>query len=182
VKTLPYDPAGARAELEQSQYAENMPTIVITEQGAGAEARIDTQAFLEQWREIGINVEIRQMDFASLLAEQDAGRLQAFSAGWIMDYPDPESILDVKLHSTSSLNDVNYNNPEYDALIEAARVEQDPERRMELYREAERLAIDDAVWIPLYYSRSHIVVNPAVQGWFEPPMVMPRLRFVSVER
>jgi oligopeptide transport system substrate-binding protein len=183
VKTLPYDPEAARAELAQSQYAEDMPRIVITEQGAGAEARIDTQAFLEQWRtELGLEVEIRQTDFATLLADQDAGRLQAFNAGWIMDYPDPESILDVKLHSGSSLNDVSYENPEYDSLIEQARVEEDPEERLRLYGEAERLAVEDAVWIPLYFSEMHVVVSEDVQGWFEPPMILPRLRHIQVTR
>src|SRR5690606_34725722 len=100
-------------------------------------ASIDMQAFLEQWRnELGIEVEVRQTDFATFLADQDAGRLQAFNAGWIMDYPDPESVMDLKFHSESALNDVNYTNEEVDRLLEAARVEQDADTRQDLYRQA----------------------------------------------
>ena len=156
---------------------------MLTEVGGGAEARTDTQAFLEQWRnELGIAVEIRQTDFATFLADQDAGRLQMFNAGWIMDYPDAQDILDLKFHSKSSLNDVGYSNSEVDALLEEARIERDPQRRLELYQQAELLIVDDVAWIPLYFQLSHVVINPDVEGWFEPPMVIPRLRFIQVNR
>ena len=184
-KTFPFDPDEARRLLAASKYgsAENLPEIVITEVGGGAEGRIDTQAFIQQWREeLGIEVRIQQTDFATFLADQDAGRLQMFNAGWIMDYPDPEDILDLKFHSESPLNDVNYSNDEVDAILEEARVERDPAKRLELYAEAERLIVEDAAWLPLYFSQSHVVINEDVEGWFEPPMVIPRLRFVEVNR
>ena len=184
-KTLPFDPDEARRLLAASRYgsAEALPEIVITEVGGGAEGRIDTQAFIQQWREeLGIEVRIQQTDFATFLADQDAGRLQMFNAGWIMDYPDPEDILDLKFHSRSELNDVGYANDEVDALLEQARVEQDTETRLGLYRRVERLIVEDAAWLPLYFSQSHVVVNEDVEGWFEPPMVTPRLRFVRVDR
>lgn len=184
-KTYGYDPEAARIALAASEYgsADNLPPIVLTEVGGGAEARTDTQAFLEQWRtELGIEVEIRQADFATFLADQDSGRLQMFNAGWIMDYPDAEDILDLKFHSFSSLNDVGYSNSDVDALLDDARVETDPARRIALYQNAERLIIDDVAWIPLYFSLAHVVVNADVDGWFEPPMVVPRLRYIQVNR
>ena len=181
--TLPFDPEAAQAELALSQYADDMPVIEITEVGAGAEASIDMQAFLQQWQEIlGISVEIRQTDFATFLADQDSGRLQAFAGGWIMDYPDPEDILDLKFHTDSALNDVAYTNPELDAILDQARTEQDSNARLALYQDAQRLIIEDAVWLPLYFGQTHVVVKPEVEGWFDPPMVLPRLRFIEVNR
>ncbi|MYA19764.1 MAG: peptide ABC transporter substrate-binding protein [Chloroflexi bacterium] len=184
-KTLQFDPELARQLLAESKYgsAENLPPIVITEVGGGAEARIDTQAFIEQWRnELGIEVRIQQTDFATFLEDQDSGRLQMFNAGWIMDYPDPEDILDLKFHSESELNDVGYANAEVDEILNRARTEQDTATRLALYQQAERLIIDDAAWLPLYFSRVHVVINADVEGWFEPPMVIPRLRHVTVNR
>ncbi|RLT33737.1 MAG: ABC transporter substrate-binding protein [Chloroflexi bacterium] len=181
-KTLQYNLEAAKAELAKSKYAGKMPPIQITEVGAGAEAAIDTQAFLELWKQIGLNISIRQTDFATFLADQDAGRLQAFNAGWIMDYPDPEDILDVKFHSTSPLNDVDYKNPEVDKLLDAARIESNPARRLDLYRQVEKKILDDAAWLPLYFSQSHVVVKDGVKNWFEPPMVVPRLRFIELAR
>ena len=99
-----------------------------------------------------------------------------------MDYPDPEDILDFKFHSSSELNDLGYENAVVDDLLEKARVELDPVFRLELYREAERLIIEDAAWLPLYFSQNHVVVKPEISGWFEPPMVIPRLRFIEVNR
>lgn len=181
-KTLPYNLEAAKAELAKSKYAGKMPPIEITEVGAGAAAAIDTQAFLELWKQIGLNISIRQTDFATFLADQDAGRLQAFNAGWIMDYPDPEDILDVKFHSGSPLNDVGYKNPEVDRLLDAARTEANAARRLDLYRQVEKKIVDDAAWLPLYFQQAHVVVKDSVKNWFEPPMVVPRLRFVELAR
>jgi oligopeptide transport system substrate-binding protein len=182
-KTYPYDPAGAKAALAASKYgsADKLPPITMTEVGSGAQAGIDTQAFVEQWKQIlGINVEIQQTDFATFLQEQDAGQLQMFNGGWIMDYPDPEDILDLKFHTGSSLNDVGYSNPAVDALLDQARTEADAQQRLKLYQQAEELIIKDAAWIPLYFPQNHYVVAKRVKGWFEPPMVIPRLRFVEL--
>ena len=113
-----------------------------------------------------------------------AGRGQPADVQRWLDHglPDPEDILDLKFYSGSALNDVNYNNAEVDAILEEARVEQDAGRRLELYQEAERLIIEDAAWLPLYFSQAHVVINADIEGWFEPPMVIPRLRFVQVNR
>jgi ABC-type transport system substrate-binding protein len=184
-KTYAFNPEAAKEALAKSRYgsADKLPPIVITEVGAGAEGRVDTQAFLEQWRTIlGVRVEIRQTDAASFFADQDAGRLQMFNSGWIMDYPDPEDVLDLKFHSGSELNDLNYKSDAVDDLLNRARVERDPQRRIQLYQEAEKLIVEDAVWLPLYFAQAHVVVNAAVKNWFEPPMVIPRLRFIEVTR
>lgn len=181
-KTLRYNLEAAKAEIAKSRYFGKMPPIEITEVGAGAEAAVDTQAFLELWKQIGLTISIKQTDFATFLADQDAGRLQAFNAGWIMDYPDPEDILDVKFHSGSPLNDVGYKNAEVDRLLDAARVESNANRRLDLYRQVEKKIIDDAAWLPLYFQQAHVVVKDAVKNWFEPPMVVPRLRFVELAR
>lgn len=184
-KTLPFDPEAAREALADSSYgsAEELPPITMTEVGGGAEGQIDTQAFIEQWRtELGIEVTINQTDFATYLADADAGRLQMFNGGWIVDYPDPENILDLKFHSESSLNDINYANERVDELLEQARAEPDVETRLSLYQEVEQMIIDDVAWIPLYFSQAHVVVSPEIEGWFEPALVVPRLRFVSLNR
>ena len=125
---------------------------------------------------------MKQLDFASFLADQNAGKLQMFGAGWIMDYPDPEDIIDLKFHSKSALNENHYSNPAVDKLLDEARTMSDAKRRLDLYRQAEKLIIDDATWLPLYYSVAHQVVSSNVKGWTDPPMVLPRLRFVEVSR
>jgi len=69
-----------------------------------------------------------------------------------------------------------------DRLIEAARIEADPIARVRLYQEAERLVIEDVAWIPLYFPVTHLVIAPGIEGFVNPPMTIPRLRFVEITR
>ena len=182
--TLPHDPAEARRLLAASSYgsAANLPPIALTEV-VGSVGRIDTRVLAAQWRrELGVEVEVRQATVGEFLATVEAGTHQLFNAGWILDYPDAENVLDLKFHSRSPLNDTGYANAEVDALLERARGERDAEARRALYRRAERLILGDAAWLPLFHLRSHVVVGEDVEGWIEPPMVLPRLRLARLDR
>jgi oligopeptide transport system substrate-binding protein len=180
----PFDPEGARAALAASRYedADGLGEVVLTEVGGGANAGIATQAIIEMWRQnLGVEVSIAQAEAASFYDDLDRGRLQMFDIGWIMDYPDPEDILDLLFHSTSRQNNTHYSNPDFDALVEEARTEADTTKRLQLYQDAEQVLLQDLPWIPLYFGREHFVVKPRVKG-FEPlPIVIPMLRYLSVD-
>jgi len=184
-KALPYNPERAKQLLAESKYkdARGLGQITITEIGGGAQAGVTTQAILEMWRtNLGVEVAISQSEPASFFDDLDRGRLQMFDIGWIMDYPDPEDIIDLLFYSRSRQNNTGYSNPQVDALIEQARVEQDVTKRLQLYQQAEQLIIQDAPWIPLFFGRSHFVVKPYVKG-FEPlPSVIPMLRYLTVDK
>lgn len=180
-----YDPEAARRNLAASKYGgpQGLPRITLTEVGAGATAGLDTQAMIEMWRQnLGVEVGIAQSEFGAFLDDLDRGRLQMYTLGWIMDYPDPEDIIDLLFHSASRQNNTGYSNPEFDALVERARTELDVERRLQLYRDAEQILIRDLPWIPLYFGRDHFVVKPHVRGFDPLPMIIPRLRYVSIQR
>ena len=184
-KALSFDPELATQLLKESKYggADGLPTVTITEVGGGANVGFDTQAMVEMWKEnLGIDVEIEQTEAATFFDDLDSGRLQMFVTGWIMDYPDPEDILDVHFYSQSRLNNTRYSNPALDALLEQARTEQDVNRRLSLYQQAEQIVIEDAVWVPLYNGRDHALVKPYVKGFAFPPMVIPHLRYVTIEQ
>ena len=182
-KTFNYDPELAREFLKKSKYgtADNLPPIVFSDIGAGAEGSVDTQAYIEQWKlNLGVNITLRQTDFASFLQDLDEGKMQMYAIGWIMDYPDPENILDLKFHSESTENNENYSNQEVDKLLELARSENDIEKRKNYYQQAEKLILDEVPWIPTYFPSSHYVVNKKIKKWVEPPMTVPRLRFIEI--
>lgn len=184
-KTFKFNADGARAALAASKYrnAAGLPPITMTEIGGGASAGIDTQAYIEQWKQVlGVTVQIKQSDAATFFEDQHNGKLQMFNSGWVMDYPDPEDVLDLKFHSKSALNDIGYANAEVDRLLEQARTERNAETRLKTYQQVEQLLLQDGAWLPLYFGQRHQVVSSAVKGWIEPPMVIPRLRFMSVER
>ena len=182
-KAYEYNPELARDLLAKSKYgsAENLPPIVFSDIGAGAEGSTDIQAYIEQWKKnLGVTVQLRQSDFATFLADLDSNKLQIYSIGWIMDYPDPENILDVKFHSQSTENNENYSNAVVDQLLENARSELDTDKRALLYQEAEEIIVKEAPWIPTYFTTSHYVISKKIKKWIEPAMIVPKLRFVEI--
>jgi oligopeptide transport system substrate-binding protein len=180
-----YNPEMARQLLAESKYrgASGLPSITLSEVGAGATQGDTSQAILEMWKDnLGIDVTIAQSDAASFFDDLDRGRFQMFSIGWIMDYPDPEDIIDLLFYSASRQNNTGYSNPEFDELVLAARTELDVTKRLQLYRDAEKIVLDEAVWIPLFFGRDHYVVKPHVKGMDPTLTIIPRLRYVRIER
>jgi oligopeptide transport system substrate-binding protein len=182
-KTYPYDPERAKQLLDESKYAGDIPEVTLAETGAGATVGPITEFMVQNWKDVlGVDVKLQQAESGTFFSDLDAGRYQMFHIGWIMDYPDPEDVLDVLFHSTSRQNNSQYSNPDVDAKLEAARVEPDTERRLQLYQEIERQIVEDAPWIPLYYDTTHALVKPYVKNFTFPPIVVERYRDVEIQR
>jgi ABC-type oligopeptide transport system substrate-binding subunit len=105
-----------------------------------------------------------------------------FSLGWIADYPDPQNFLEIKLHSGSADNETKYSNPEVDDLLDQAKTETDEAERIRLYQEAEKLIVEDSPWIPLFHGQDSVLIKPYVKNLPNAPFVIPRLRYVTIER
>ena len=103
-----YDPDKAQQLLRESTYgsAENLPRIILTTAGSfGSGVSLDLEVVLEMWRRnLGIQVENQQTEFATYLQDLNKRRFQMFQIGWIADYPDPENFLDILFHGGSSNN------------------------------------------------------------------------------
>ena len=88
--------------------------------------------------------------------------------GWLPGYPDPEYYLRLLLHSDSKTNEGGFVHAPFDDLIERARQERSDRARLELFHEADRMAVADQVaLIPLVYARNVAFVKPWVKGWWE---------------
>ena len=184
LKGLDFDPKRAKQLLAASKYGadlENLPPITMTTSGSfGATVSLDMEVVLQMWKKnLGINVEFQQTEFATFLKDLHKRRFQMFDIGWIADYPDPENFLDMLFHSGSSNNHTNYSNPRVDSLLEQARTETDQTVRYQLYNQIEQLIIDDAPWVPLWYSgERYLLVKPNVHDYYLTPLYIPRLRYV----
>jgi oligopeptide transport system substrate-binding protein len=90
--------------------------------------------------------------------------------GWCADYPDPQNWLSVFWRSdTTFANRPGYNNPEFDALVNAADVEIDPAKRADLYQQAQALMLSDIPGAFGYNSLNHYLVKPWVKGFQTTP-------------
>jgi len=87
---------------------------------------------------------------------------------WKADYPDPDNYYVV--YSSRSKHVMQWNNLEYDTLVELAREEKDPRRRTDYYTKIDdKLVKENAVVIPLYYASEGVLVGTRVQGFrFDP--------------
>ena len=179
-----FDPVRAKQLLLESKYGDdldNIPPLTITTPGSfGANVSLDMEVVLAMWeKNLGIRTEFQQTEFATFLKDLNKRRFQMFDIGWIADYPDPENFLDVLFYSDSSNNHTNYNNPVVDSLLEQARIETDGAKRFKIYNEVEQTILDDAPWIPLWYSgERYLLIKPNVHDYFQTPLIIPKLRHV----
>jgi len=183
----PYDPEKARQLIAESKYgaASNLPEITLNVSGGGGAAARQVSAIVEMYKQnLGVDVAIQQTEWATYLWDLRAHRYQMFglTAGWIADYPDPQDFLDILFHSESRNNDSVYSNPEVDRLLEQARGEQDSEKRMELYQQAEEMILEDAPIVPLTHDADHWLTKPYVEGMIYPPSIIPKLKYVSINK
>ncbi len=187
VEGLQFDVERARQLLEESSYgsAEELPPITLHVSGGGGATGPEIEAIVEMWNQnLGVDVAIEQTEWATFLFDlsQKPNPYQAYSVGWVADYPDPQNFLDVLFHCESQENKSGYCNPEVDELLEAARVEQDEAERMELYRQAEAIIVEEAAWVPLWFNQGYVLVKPWVQNYLFPPAIISKLKYVEIEQ
>ena len=183
---LAYDPAKAKQLLAESKYAGKLPDITWTTIGAGGSAAQDVQVMVGMLQSnLGARVSIQQTDDASFFNTIDdptKNPYQMFDVGWSADYVDPQNFLDILFRTGSTQNWANYSNPQVDKLVDQAAVEKDTATRFKLYQQAEQMILADVPVIPLTHSREYWLTKPYVQGMVYPPMIIPRLKYVSIER
>ncbi len=166
-----FDPEAAKKALQQSGYANNLPPITLNAMGYGDSEREDVAALVEMWRAaLGVEVQVEYLEPSKFTesARQLHGQLVWY--GWCADYPDPENFLDVLYHTDSNFNVAGYTNPELDTLLEQARVELDPTKRLGLYQQAEHILLSDYATIPVMHNVYDVLVKPRIQGFVLSPM------------
>lgn len=166
-----FDPQAARATLAGSSYADELPEVIINAAGYGDTQRDDIAALAEMWQtNLGVEVQVKYLDPVEFTQAARQNHDHMVMWGWCADYPDPENFLDVLFHSQSEMNVSGYTNPKVDALLEQARTELDPAKRLALYQSAEALLLADAALIPVSNSVSDVLVNPRVKGFILSPI------------
>jgi peptide/nickel transport system substrate-binding protein len=116
-----------------------------------------------QLKAIGVPVEIQQLDSKAVMDATAEGSfdLLLYRYGW--NDPDALSIF-LSSSRIGSTNRVGYSNPEFDALVEQGAHELDEDARTRLYLEAQKIALQDAPWQPLYNPVDIMAMSRLVQG------------------
>lgn len=190
LKGVPYDPEQAKKLISESKYASGLPDIVWSTIGGGGAAGSDTQAIAEMLKEnLGVNISIEQMDYATYLG-LISGRevdLQMFDIGWSADYVDPHNFLCVLFcdeigGQPNPQNWAGYKNAEVDQMLNQASVDSSLESRIKTYQQAEEMIMQDVPVLPLFGNRDYWLTKPYVKNVFYPPLVIERLKYITLEK
>lgn len=188
---LPFDPERARALLDEAGYPDP--------DGAGPAARLyltlkvsTTEFFRLQaaviqanLADVGIALDVRSYEFATLYADVLRGNFQLFTLQWV-GVSDPDMLRRV-FHSSQmppvGFNRGFYTNPQVDRLIDQATAATDDDVRSGLYGEAQRLIAEDAPYVSLWYKTNVAVAQPDLTGVRLSPLAeFSFLRNVARER
>ena len=157
----------ARRLLADAGYpgGQGLPPLEIMINSSGNH-RVIAEAVQEMWRrELGVEVRLNNMEQATLLAHRRTLDYQIMRGEWAADYLDPKTFFDV-FRSDSNNNHTGWQNSNYDTLLFEADRTADPATRYALMQRAERILLNDAPIIPIYYYTSVRLVLPSVHGWY----------------
>lgn len=129
------------------------------------------EALQNMWQEnLGVQVSLQNQDWNVFLKERKEGNYNIARHGWIADYNDPMSFIDMWLTGGGN-NDAQYKNPEFDKFVKAAKATSDPDERMENMHKAEDILIgEDNVVAPLYFYNNSYMMKPNIQGLYYTPL------------
>ena len=167
-------PPGFKADLDKAKQllveagypgGRGIPKMTIlynTTEGHRAIAEVIQQQLQNN---LNVKVDLQNMEWGSYLDKRKQKDYEIARAGWIADYHDPNTFLDMWV-TDGPQNDTNWSNKEYDALIYGAASESDPVKRLQMLSKAEQIFVDEMPVIPIYFYTSLNMVKTNVEGFF----------------
>ncbi len=134
------------------------------------------------WQQVlGVKVKLINQEWKVYLQNRTQKNTQVFRAGWIGDYNDANTFLELFL-SSSGINNVGFESEAFDKLMQQASVEQDMDKRAALFKQAEQLLVDSYAVMPIYFYVSKHLVNPKLKGYKINVMDHSRSKYMSIEQ
>ena len=135
-----------------------------------------------QLSDIGLVCQIENVPPASLKEFMRNNDVEFFRASWIGDYPDGENYLTLFYSKNGAPPNYTYfKNEQYDQLYEAAMKETNPDKTCALYHQMEKIIIEEAPVIPLYYDEVTRFVHKNVKGLPDNAMNLLILKSVKLD-
>ena len=162
----------ARQLLAEAGYpnGEGFPVVEYLYNTSDAHKAV-AEALQFMWEEeLGVKVTLNNQEWAAFLQTRKDGDYSIARNGWIADYNDPISFLDMWMTGGGN-NDAQYANPDYDALIQKAKATSDQSERMAAMHEAEDMIIGrDYALCPLYFYTQKYMLDDSIKGMYYTPL------------
>jgi oligopeptide transport system substrate-binding protein len=161
----PFDRQKARDLLAEAGYPGGLPPITIWSGTKRDDIVREHEQIKRSLAAAGIPVEFQYLTnwpaFSKMLEE---GKLPVFLYAWYADVPDPDNFLSKLFHSRGTRNFFGYANPVVDGILASARSATDLQLRVERYRKAEQLILDDAPIVPVFHHTYERLFQPYVRS------------------
>ena len=175
IHTFAFDPARAMRLLDEAGFPDPdgpdgpLPRLNLSLKiSTNEEIRLQSTVIQQDLRNVGINLDVRSYEFATMFADVLKGNFQLMSLIWVGGAMADPDILRRVFHSSqvppAGFNRGYYSNPEVDRLIDLASTSLTEADRKRYYGEAQRIVADDAPYIPIWNRTNVIVSQPSLEG------------------
>jgi peptide/nickel transport system substrate-binding protein len=175
LRAYAYNPDRARALLDEAGYPdpdgdgpEPRFRLGLKISNAVEFNRLQASVIQENFRAIGVDLDVRTYEFATLFSDVLEGNFQMYTLQWTAGSLADPDILRRVFHSNQAppigFNRGHYSNPEVDALLDEAAASTDETRRLELFRQVQHLLIRDLPYISLWNKTNFVIAQPSLDG------------------
>jgi peptide/nickel transport system substrate-binding protein len=187
LKAYPYDPERAKKLLAEVGYPNGFSTTLwVPESGSGMQAPVAMSTVMQSnLKAVGVNVSLQTMEWGAYLAKLRTKEQELFALSWMAGTEDPDMVMYPLLHSSQwtpvGPNRALYKNARFDALLQQARLTTDQAKRAQLYKEAQRILVDDAPWVFVDHEIQIAALSKRVQGFKLHPSFDLRVETISLK-
>jgi oligopeptide transport system substrate-binding protein len=180
---LGFDPAAAKQLLAEAGFPEGkgFPKTELLYNTSDLH-RVITQAVQQMWKEhLGIQVDLVNVEWKVYLARQSSLDYQISRAGWIGDYVDPNTFLEM-WKTGGGNNQTGWSSKRFDELMDQAARLVNAKDRMQAMQDAEKILLDEAPVLPLFTYVNKGMLSRKVKGWYPNILDQHPLKYISIER
>ncbi len=177
VKGYEFSPEKAKEHMKLAGYpnGKGFPEVTLQINPGGGDRNVQIAEVVQKMlsENLGININIEQMQFAQHLESVETGQAVLWRSSWVADYPDPENFLNLlygghvpeELSTKAYINSMRYQSTEFDSLFNLALREVDDAKRYEYFRQADQKSVDDAAIIPIFYDENTRLLQVYVKNF-----------------
>lgn len=178
-----FDPEKAKALLAESGYesTSSFPEIDLLTSNSDSGLR-EAESLQAMWQKhLGIKVRIVQREWTTYLQKQYDKDYDICVGGWIGDYLDPTTFLEMWVTDGGN-NNTNWGSDEFETLLKKAENTADVPTRMGILSQAERIILEDTPVLPIYWYTTNYLIRSEVKNWNPLLLNNQPYKFVKIEK
>lgn len=178
-----YNPSMAKDILnKEGVYRSESPLrIIIRDEPENTIFSRIGQYVMNDLNSLGIKYEVTKIKSGDYLTPGTISKCDLFVGRWIADTGDPDNYLQPIFNYNNTTNFARYNNPQVVELMNKAKEIINPNKKMKIYKDIQRIIVDDCPWIFIYHPKIALVTKNNVAGVRISPLNIINFEDILVE-